>query len=205
MDHSNITFGILAGVIAISLVGYLNIDLLTTEYFVDTSNEQIINRVSVSMEDLSFSQIAEFSEFAIVGEVKKITPVLKVDKEIRKEKLRNTNPSLVILDTEVHSDIKIKVEEVLFGDYNKNMITVRVHGGETEELKTIYDQSPTFTEGERILVFIGHSTSEKIGKGIYTVKGWEQGTFRLDENNILNSIMGNSYEEELKNKVKKLK
>ena len=75
--------------------------------------------------------------------------------------------------------VKIKVEEDLFGKYDKKYITIRVPGGETRTQKTIHELSPQFVKGERVIVFVGKGDSYSISENNYTVVGLHQGTMRL--------------------------
>ena len=140
---------------------------------------KIITRIDAAMEDLTLSQMAAFSDYAIVGRVLKVTPIVIVDDELAKSKKENTNPQLMILDSLVYSDVKIRVTEDLWDVYDKKVITVRVPGGETTTMITYHNYSPELQRGEEVVIFVGSGVTDEIGNDKYTIKGLSQGTFRI--------------------------
>ena len=71
-------------------------------------------------------------------------------------------------------DVVVIVEEDLLNTVDGDEITIRTHHNSR--------QAPSFTEGERALLFLipGHPDSVE-GEGVYVVSGMYQGKYNLDE------------------------
>ncbi len=69
-------------------------------------------------------------------------------------------------------DVIVTVEEDLYGTISEKEITVRTHANSR--------QTPTFEQGERVLLFLipGHPDSVE-GEGVYVVSGMYQGKFTI--------------------------
>lgn len=189
-------------IVAIAVVSIGAISATTQETQIEP---QMIQTISSSVMDASLEQIAEHTEYAIVGEVTKIEPIIYTDPDRAKEKVDNEISGLIIIDREILSDVTIKVEEDLFGKYNEKFITVRVPGGEIPTQKTIHDQSTPFVKGERVIVFVGNGQSYSISEDNYTVIGLDQGTVRLDDKVVSKFATNGMSENDIKNKIRSLK
>ncbi len=173
---------------------------------------QMVQKISSTALDVSLEQLIERAEYAIVGKVVKVTPVIYVDPDRAQKKAEIENLQFavggitpVVMEQEILSDVKIKVREDLFGKYTENFITVRVPGGEIPTLKTIHERSPTFDKDERIVVFVGKGQSYDIPGHHYTVVGLDQGTIKLGEKIKSQFATTDSSEDSIKNKIKSLK
>lgn len=189
-------------IVAIAAVSVGTLSYTTQESEIET---QRIQTVSTAVMDVSLEQIREKSDYAIVGEIIDIVPVVYVDPDRAKEKADNINPDIIITEQEILSDVKIKVEEDLFGQYDEKTITVRIPGGEIPTLKTVYEHSPTFEQGERVILFVGNGHSYSISEDNYTVLGLDQGTIKLGEQVVSKFANEQTTETEIKNKIKSLR
>lgn len=196
-------------IVAIAAVSIGTISATTQESQVEP---QIIQRVSSSMVDATLEQIGDYADYAIVGTVLNITPVIYVDPDraaqkaiVEKQQFAEGEMSLIVLEKEILTDVKIKVEEDLFGKYNEKFITVRVPGGEIPTQKTIHEQSTPFVKGERVIVFVGNGQSYSISEDNYTVMGLDQGTVRLDDKVVSKFATNGMSENDIKNKIRSLK
>ena len=199
MNQKLVFFNIIVAVAAVS-IGALT---YTTEEV--QVQKQLIQHSSSAMLDVPLNILSEHAEYVIVGRVLNITPVIYVDSDRASDKAKNTNSDIIVMDKEILSDVKIKVEEDLFGKYDGKFITVRVPGGEIPSQKTIHKQSPTFVKGERVIVFVGNGQSYDISADNYTVLGLEQGTVRLGDQVDSKFANDNTTEKEIKNKIKSSK
>jgi len=166
---------------------------------IQESEPMIITTISGSVMDISLEMFGEHADFAIVGKVVKIKPVVYVDSERASDKKNNKELNIIIIDKEILSDVKIRVEEDLFGNYDKKFITLRVPGGETETQKTIHELSPQFVKGERVIVFVAKGDSYSISENNYTVLGLMQGTMRLIDD-LDNSSDSSNYSSDISEK-----
>lgn len=165
----------------------------------------VIQTVSVSMIDIPLEMLAEHADYAIVGEVISIDPVVYTDPDRAAKKKAVDNSEVIILDKEILSDVRIKVEEDLFGKYDEHFITVRIPGGEIPGQKTVHEASPEFALGERVIIFVANGQSYSVSPDNYTVLGLEQGTIRLGEAVVSKFANSNTTEETIKDEIKSLK
>ena len=137
----------------------------------ENQQETLIQKISVKMNDISLEKLAENADYAIVGKVVKTTPVVYIDPDLAAEKKATaiTHPDIIVIDREILTDVKIKVKKDLFGNYKKKFITVRIPGGEIPGQKTIFDYSPGFKKGEKIIVFVAKGQTDSIPENHYTV------------------------------------
>ena len=180
--NSKVLYFSLIAVVAISVGAF-------TEAKTET-NPIIVNTISSSMIDVPIEIMVNTAEYVIVGKVISVEPVVYIDPKLQSDKLANTNEDIIILEKEILSDVTIGVEEDLFGLYDEEMITVRVPGGEINGYRTVHESSSEFTEGERVILFVGHGQSYNISGDHYTVIGYDQGTIRLDESNTFIASLG---------------
>ena len=171
--------------------------------------ETLIQKISVEMKDISLEKLGENADYAIVGKVVKIKPVVYMYPEAVAEKkaraITHPNSEIIIIDREILTDVKIKVKKDLFGNYKKKFITVRIPGGEIPGQKTIFDYSPGFKKGEKIIVFVTNGQTDSISENHYTVLGLEQGTFRLGDSVKTKFAMQSMSEKDIKHQIKALR
>jgi len=217
-NSKRVTLGVLVAIVALS-TGWM-FTLLSEEESQPLLQQQqqdaVVPLISTTMVDLSLKVLADNADYAIVGTVLDIGPVLYVDPNRVTNIQENMNPEIIILDTEILSDVVIKVEEDLFDRYDKNIIKVRIPGGIMDNgLQTVHENSPLFEIGERVIVFIANGQSYSIGPQHYTILGLEQGTIGLREGQIDSKFAtsishrglttSNVSEEDIKNQIKSLK
>lgn len=83
----------------------------------------------------------------------------------------------------VFTDYTFSIDQVLRGSSTADSVTVRVQGGETDDLISIVEMSPTFTDGESVVLFLyqpglgGYCNTEG---DYYYISGVSQGVFPLD-------------------------
>lgn len=196
-------------IVAIAAVSVGTLSMTTQESKVQP---QMVQKISSTMLDISLEQLSERADYAIVGKVVKVTPVIYEDPDRKQKKADIENlqftaggNTLVVMEQEILSDVKIKVREDLFGKYTDNFITVRVPGGEIPTLKTIHERSPTFDKNERVVVFVGKGQSYNISDAHYTVLGLDQGTIKLGDKVKSKFATTDSSEDSIKKKIKSIK
>lgn len=167
--------------------------------------EQIIQTIGATMEDIPLESYMDVADYAIVGTVIKTTPVIYVDQDRADQKTKDSKNRIITIEKEILTDVTINVEEDLFKKYDKQTITVRVPGGEIPSQKTIHSASPEFKVGERVIVFVGNGNSYDIPSNSFTVLGLEQGTIKLDDKVKSKYADDQTTEIEIKNKIKFLK
>jgi len=202
MNKKILFFSMIMAISAIS-IGSL------TNTLQENQPEMLIQKITVKMQDLSLEKLAEEADYAIVGKVVKIKPVVYMYPEAVKEKkeraITHPDSEIIIIDREILTDVKIKVKKDLFGNYKEKFITVRIPGGEIPSQKTIFDYSPGFKKGEKIIVFVAKGQSDSISDNHYTVLGLEQGTVRLGDLVKTKFAMQSISEKDIKHQIKALR
>lgn len=199
MNKKILFYSMIIAIASVSIGSVLN---ATSEAEVEPT---VIQTIGVSMEDIPLDMLGEHADYALVGQVIDISPVVYTDSDRATEKKENAHPEVIILDKEILSDVRIKVEEDLFGKYTEKFITVRIPGGEISGQKTIHEASPEFVTGERVIIFVGNGQSYSISADNYTILGLEQGTIRLGETVVSKFTDESTTEQVIKNQIKSLR
>lgn len=199
MKSKVLYFSLIVAVAAIS-AGTLALPVTETE-----AKPIQVNTIQNSMEDVPLDILTNTADYAIVGQVISVVPVVYVDPERAADKVSNKDPNVTIFDKEILSDVTIRVEQDLFDKYDQKVITVRVPGGEIEGYKTIHEASPEFVNDERVIVFVGNGQSYSISEENYTVIGYYQGTIRLGDTIDSKFATQGMTENDMKNQIKSLK
>ena len=132
-------------------------------------------------ESNSLENLMDRAEIIIIGTVAEINSQWNKDK------------------TSILTFVKINIEENIKGNNAKKEITVRVLGGEVEEIRMHVSNSPEFKVGERYLCFLQKDTDNT-----FAITGWEAGKFISENGYWTNKTSKISYAKivELKEKFK---
>ncbi len=107
-----------------------------------------------SQERNSLENLTKRADIIIIGIVKKIESQWNKDK------------------TRIWSFVKIDLEEIIKGNYVQKEITIRVLGGEVEDIGMEVSNSPKFKVNEHFLCFL-----QKDSDNTFAVTGWEAGKY----------------------------
>jgi len=108
---------------------------------------------------ITLEQLANGSDFILVGTVTNVAPYEQGDKNI-------------------FTQVTLSVELTLKGKTGRELV-IKVPGGVVGGLEMMVTDNPSFQSGERVVVFLNNS------QGIFTVFGGFQGKFTIDENNLV--------------------
>lgn len=122
-----------------------------------------VQYIHSSIQNYDLEYLAKETQYAIIGKVTEITPVI-----VERDGMKT-----------VFSDVTLKVEKDLNGNYEEKEITVRIQGGEKDGLKTVSDIDASFERNERVLIFVPQKEPESIWGDNYYVAGMYQGKFNL--------------------------
>lgn len=137
-------------------------------------------------------------------------------KEIKDSKW--SNPGLVRgegIRNILQTDIVVTTEELLSGELENGIITVRINKGEDENTIVHSDGYPDFFVGERVLLFLSRDNGDvATDEDYYVLTGMEQGkyvlssnspnTLRPDDSAVYTSEKGDLKIETLKPRIDKL-
>lgn len=144
-----------------------------------------------SLPDFSVEFLAANTPFAIKGTVIELSQV-PIDED-----------ALVI---DVFTDVVVDVDKDLSGKYTDDTITVRIKGGETEAARYVYESSPDFKIGEKVLLLVADKEPDSIYGDNYYVAGLQHGKFTLDDGQAINKDSNrNISEKSLEDKITKAK
>lgn len=163
----------LLSIIAIAAIGTVGLMSMNSESELSTT-DQVVDHVQGTMMNYSVEELSKGTPYAIIGKVIQISPVL-VKTEIGEK---------------VFSDVTVKVQKDLNGNYDKKEITVRVLGGETETRKTISDFSPTFEKNEKVLFFVAEKEPNSIYGDNYYVAGVAVGKYSIQNDKAVKHSTG---------------
>ena len=164
--------------------------MLFSEQTLTQNENQTVDQMKGTLKNYSVEELAAGTPYAIVGEVKQITPIL-VDTEIGER---------------VFSDVTIQVQQDLNNKYSEKEIIVRVLGGEVETRKTISHFSPTFEQNEKVLFFVAEKEPNSIYGDNYYVAGLSVGKYSIQQDIAVKSSSGESTDlSEIVSKIQKVK
>lgn len=109
----------------------------------------------------------------------------------------------------LQTDVIVKVDEVISGEYSKDKVTVRMDKGFDDKKKVLVksDGYPDFTEGESAILFLSSDDSDiATDEDCYVLTGMKNG--KITENEVKNKFKINSENDtvsELKEKIVKEK
>jgi hypothetical protein len=110
--------------------------------------------------------LAKRSKYLIIGTVTDITSTQPIVDELHTV-------------TKIYSDVTVKLENDLTGQYTGNQITVRIQGGETDTVRVISEIDPQFAMGQRVLLFVADKEPDTIWGDHYYVTGLKLGKYDL--------------------------
>ena len=156
------------------------------------SQERVIQAISGSMPNYSLEELAGETAYAIIGNVKEITPVV-----VETERMSAT----------VFSDVVITVKEDLADRYEKEEITVRIQGGIAGDLETISEPSAKFTAGDDVLFFVAEKEPDSMWGDNYYVAGGYLGKYQLGDDGIAHrdKVLDSVATEELISAIKQIR
>ena len=161
--QSKIKLSLMAVIVVTAIAGIsISMPIFEQSDHVEASETVIIKG---SVPDYSLKDLSQGANYAISGEVQRIVSTIVT---------RNN-------EEYVFSDVKIEVEEDLFGEYNEEYITVRIQGGQVGDAITISHIDASFEEGERVLVFVAGPEPESIWGDNYYVAGVIGGKYTIDD------------------------
>lgn len=179
----------LLSIIAIAAIGTLGLMSMNSQDEIKVT-EQVVEHVKGTLVNYSVEELSEGTPYAIIGKVRQITPVL-VETEIGEK---------------VFSDIVVKVQKDLNGNYDEEEITVRILGGEVESRKTISHFSPTFDKNEKVLFFVADKEPQSIYGDNYYVAGMSVGKYSINNDKAVKHSSGEVKQlDDIVSKIQKIK
>lgn len=134
--------------------------------YMQKSKQPVVVQGSASLPELKKEEIIQQSDTIVIARVESQTS-FKAQSEIRENK------------EDVITNVSLSVEKYLRNYYNDSFqeIIVQTLGGTVENLNMNIEGTPTFKDGERIIIFL-----KKKDNNVFTVYGWAQGKYSIDSN-----------------------
>ena len=146
--------------------------LVLTITLVSNSSQQIV-LVEGQVPPYTIEELVKDSDLVIIGRVDSIS-----------------SPKLDYVEGTqiVYREVKIRILEILKGEYQETYIIIRILGGSVDSLKLIPPSAePIFTKQEQVLLFIKQATISAYGSGQhYYVLGAFQGKYKIEDGLAIN-------------------
>ena len=179
----NIKKTALYGIMALALLSLLaGIAFLSGVFSPDaTMDEPLIFGTSNLVEQLDDTELGERADITLIGSVKEILPSKwnTVDGRKPKKAVSEFEPGDVI-----YTDVVISVDRYVKNPLPTKEVTVRVLGGTVGEDSMKAEDEPSFTPGEKVMLFLGKDdapATKNIGMEHLVVTGLFQGKFTLTD------------------------
>lgn len=183
-------FALIIGIVGTVVTQNQGIDILA-------SGKQII-KDSCSLIYMTESEIILDSNLIVQGELVKYN-----ESKWSNPDLKGSGDICNILQT----DIIFKIDDVLYGSYDKEEVTVRINSGEDKDTVIINNAYPVFKVGEKVLLFLSREVPESVtykDEDYFILTGAPQGVYKGQDDKYINA--GHSERtldiSELKEKIK---
>lgn len=131
----------------------------------------------------NISHLSDGADTVVVGEVEDIG-------EPQWSTRTGEKPMHVTRNDEIYRNIHIKTEQVLKGE-EKDELTIRVRGGERDNITYTAGESPEFEEGERVILFLTDQ------EDYYSIRGRQIGKMQISEDNKIEREVPSEYIENI--------
>ena len=121
----------------------------------------VLGRVNAQTQKLQLEALAKGAEMIVVGKV------AKVHSEWNQEKTR------------IFTRVLVNIEEYVKGESADRTLVITHPGGEIGAVGELYTHTPTFSQGEEVLVFV-----KKDSKNNLIVAGGNEGKFKVTKNEL---------------------
>ncbi len=119
------------------------------------------------LEILPLDDLVKDSSLIVIGKV--------IEEKPSKKDFDSDNTSVEF----VYTEYVIKVERYLYSkDVNYDSITIKVLGGKVDFTEFVFEDSPSFKVGDRVLLLLDNKP-DSLYKGSWYVTGWRQGAYNL--------------------------
>lgn len=138
--------------------------------------------VSGSLEELTQHEIITRSSLVAIGSISEVSDPFQI------KPVGGGDPS-------VFTDYSLQISDVLRGEPDSDMVSVRVQGGTTDNLTTIVEEAPELEVGQEYLLFLyqpGRGGSYNTEGDYYYITGVNQGAFEVSSATPFSAEMDDS-------------
>lgn len=127
----------------------------------------------------------QLSIFTITASILKCQPIASLEKMVAASdrivvgNVINTESKWDESRTTIWTYVTVRCQQFLKGPDLQNEITIRVMGGKIGQLGLDVSHTPTFQNGERVLVFLQENE-----KGVFDVVNWREGKYTIKDDKL---------------------
>lgn len=150
-------------IIFLSVLFLLIAGSIVSYTYMQKSKQPVVVQGNASFPEIKKEEIIQQSDTIVIAQVKSQNS-FKAPSEIREN------------NEDVITNVTLSIEKYL-RNYNNNSfqeIIVQTLGGTVENLTMNFEGTPTFKDGERVIVFL-----KKKNNNVFTVYGWAQGKYSI--------------------------
>ena len=158
------------------IVVVLAIGISVTSFCINSKPKEVV--VESMIPRLTEQELILNSDLIITGTVSKLGESKWINPDFKVADKRN------ILQT----DIFVEIDEILFGEYNKENVVVRIDKGydKSQKIRYISDGYPDFEKGENVLLFLSRDDSDvATNEDYFVLTGMRQGKWDVNNGEIL--------------------
>ncbi len=162
--------------IVLMIAVVLVIGISVTKIFVDSKPKEIV--IEGVIPQLTEQELILNSDLIVTGIVKKIG------------ESKWSNPDFKVADKRniLQTDIFVEIDEILYGEYNKENVVVRIDKGhdKSQKIRYVSDGYPDFKNGEKVLLFLSRDDSDvATNEDYFVLTGMRQGKWNLSAEEIM--------------------
>ena len=158
------------------LIVVLAIGISVTSFCINSKPKEVV--VESMIPRLTEQELILNSDLIITGTVSKLG------------ESKWSNPDFKVADKRniLQTDIFVEIDEILFGEYNKENVVVRIDKGydKSQKIRYISDSYPDFEKGENVLLFLSRDDSDvATDEDYFVLTGMRQGKWNLSGEEIM--------------------
>lgn len=158
------------------IVVALAIGISVTNFCINYKPKEIV--IEGMIPQLTEQELILNSDLIVTGAVKKIG------------ESKWSNPEFKVVDKRnvLQTDIFVEIDEIIYGEYNNESVTVRIDKGydKSQKIRFISDGYPDFEKGENVLLFLLRDDSDvATNEDYFVLTGMRQGKWDVNNGEIL--------------------
>ena len=158
------------------LIVVLAIGISVTSFCINSKPKEVV--VESMIPRLTEQELILNSDLIIAGTVSKLG------------ESKWSNPDFKVADKRniLQTDIFVEIDEILYGEYNKENVVVRIDKGydKSQKIRYISNGYPDFENGENVLLFLSRDDSDvATDEDYFVLTGMKQGKWNLSGEEIM--------------------
>ena len=158
------------------LIVVLAIGISVTSFCINSKPKEVV--VESMIPRLTEQELILNSDLIIAGTVSKLG------------ESKWSNPDFKVADKRniLQTDIFVEIDEIFYGEYNKENVVVRIDKGydKSQKIRYISDGYPDFEKGENVLLFLSRDDSDvATDEDYFVLTGMKQGKWNVNNEEVI--------------------